>query len=88
MKDFPFDPYDFFGYLATGLLILFGLQTITGVPEIAGRELKTLDLAIVLMAAYVVGQIAATPAKALLEDTIARKILYGNSPAEAVLDTR
>jgi len=75
MKDFPFDAYDFFGYLATGLLILVGLEHIVGVPEITGKELKTLDLLVVALGAYIVGQITATPAKALLEDFLVGKLL-------------
>ncbi|HVZ42524.1 MAG TPA: hypothetical protein VHA82_01855 [Ramlibacter sp.] len=79
MKDIPFDPYDFFGYLATGLLVLFGLQQVVGVPEIAGKDLKTLDLIVVALAAYVVGQMTATPAKAFLEDLLARRLLRAPS---------
>lgn len=79
MKDFPFDPYDFFGYLATGLLILFGLQQLIGIPEIAGRDLKTLDLTVITLAAYVIGQITATPAKTLLEDILVSQFLRSPS---------
>lgn len=86
MKDFPFDPYDFFGYLATGLLILFGLQQVIGIPEIAGRDLKTLDLAVVALAAYVAGQITATPAKSFLEDFLARRLL--RSPSVNLMQVR
>ncbi|TWO68068.1 hypothetical protein FN976_24335 [Caenimonas sedimenti] len=79
MKEFPFDPYDFFGYLATGLLALFALQIIIGVPEILGKDLKALEIAAVTLAAYVVGQILATPAKFFLEDLLARAILKAPS---------
>jgi hypothetical protein len=86
MKDFPFDPYDFFGYLATGLLILFGLQQVIGIPEIAGRDLKALDLTVVTLAAYVAGQITATPAKFFLEDFLARQLL--RSPSVNLMQKR
>ena len=79
MKDFPFDPYDFFGYLAAGLVVLIGLELVVGVPHILGRDLKPLDLTAVILAAYVAGQIAATPASWLLEDLIVRRILQSPS---------
>lgn len=75
MKDFPFDPYDFFGYLATGLLILVGLEHAIGVPEIIGKDLKPLELSVVVLASYIVGQMTATPAKALLEDFLVAALL-------------
>jgi hypothetical protein len=75
VKDLPFDPYDFFGYLASGLLVLFGLEFVSGVPTISGRDLKTLDLVVALLAAYVAGQLIATPARAVLEVVLVGKAL-------------
>ena len=40
MKEFPFDPYDFFGYIATGLLVLFACQLLIGTPTVTGIEHK------------------------------------------------
>jgi hypothetical protein len=79
MKEFSFDPYDFFGYLAAGFVILFGLELTVGVPRLIGQDLKTLDLTLVTIAAYVAGQLAATPAKAILESVIVNRLL--ESPA-------
>lgn len=67
MKELPFDPYDFFGYLASGLLVLVGMELVLGFPTVLGRDLGVVDGFILLLAAYVAGQLAATPAKALLE---------------------
>jgi hypothetical protein len=71
----PFDPYDFFGYLASGLLVVVGMDIAFGFPRILGRDLKIVDSAVLLLAIYVVGQIIATPAKALLEDGLVDRIL-------------
>jgi len=86
VKDLPFDPYDFFGYLASGLLVLFGLEFAFGVPSIAGRDLKTLDLVVALLAAYIAGQLIATPSRALLETVLVRKVL--GPPSETLMAVR
>jgi hypothetical protein len=75
MNKLPFDPYDFFGYLSSGLLILVGMDIVLGFPAILGREFKVVDSAILIIAIYVTGQIIATPAKALLEDGLVGKVL-------------
>lgn len=75
MDKIPFDPYDFFGYLASGLLVLVGMQLVFGFPQLLGHELRLFDSAVALLAIYVAGQLVATPAKALLEDLIVTKIL-------------
>jgi len=75
MEKMPFDPYDFFGYLASGLLIAAGMQIVLGFPQILGKDLKLMDTLFLLLGVYVAGQIAATPAKALLEDLIVDKLL-------------
>jgi hypothetical protein len=75
MDKIPFDPYDFFGYLASGLLVLVAMQLVLGFPQVLGRELRFLDSALLLLTVYVAGQIVATPAKAILEDLVVDKIL-------------
>jgi len=75
MKEWPFDPYDFFGYLAAGLVVIAGLDILFGVPSVLGRDLKPLDLTLVVLAAYVAGQLMATPAKWLLEDLVVHGLL-------------
>ncbi len=75
MKEFPFDPYDFFGYLVSGLIILFSLEMTIGVPRLLGQDLKPLDLVFVTLAAYICGQLAANPAQWFLEDLVVRRLL-------------
>lgn len=75
MDKIPFSAYDFFGYLASGLLIIAGMDLVFGFPDVLGRDPKVVESAILLLAVYVTGQIIATPAKALLEDTLVAKIL-------------
>lgn len=75
MDKIPFDPYDFFGYLASGLLVLVAMQMLLGFPQVLGSGLSLLDSALLLLAVYVAGQIVATPAKAILEDLVVDKIL-------------
>jgi hypothetical protein len=75
MNKLPFDPYDFFGYLSSGLLILVGMDMILGFPSILGRDWKVVDSAVLIIAVYVTGQIIATPARAMLEDGIVGKVL-------------
>jgi hypothetical protein len=75
LQQFPFDPYDFFGYLAAGFLIIIGMDLTLGFPHVVGQDLKLVDMTALLLAAYVAGQIVATPAKALLEDLVVGRIL-------------
>jgi len=75
LNNLPFDPYDFFGYLASGLLVVVGMNLALGFPHVLGQDLKIVDSAVLLLAVYVVGQIIATPAKALLEDGLVDRIL-------------
>ncbi len=75
MNQVPFDPYDFFGYLAAGLLIVVGMDLTFGFPHVLGRDLKVVDTAVLILGVYVAGQLIATPAKAFLEDGIVDKIL-------------
>jgi hypothetical protein len=75
MDKLPFDPYDFFGYIASGLLVLVGLQLVLGFPVVLGRDFKPVDLALLVLAVYVAGQAVAGLAKAILEDLIVGRLL-------------
>jgi hypothetical protein len=33
MEKLPFDPYDFFGYIASGLLFVVGMNLVLGYPK-------------------------------------------------------
>ena len=71
----PFDLYDFFGYLASGLLVLIGMQLVLGFPQVLGQDFHPVDTTALLLAIYVAGHIIAGPAKALLEDGLVDKVL-------------
>lgn len=75
MNRIPFDPYDFFGYLASGLLVVVGMDRVLGFPQIIGQDLKVVDMALLLLGVYIAGHLIATPAKALLEDFVVDKLL-------------
>lgn len=75
MNKIPFDPYDFFGYLSSGLVVTVGMELVFGFPKVLGQDLKLVDLALLLLGIYVAGQMVATPAKAVLEDGLVDKIL-------------
>ena len=83
MKDTPFDPYDFFGYIASGLVLVVVAQLTLGFPKVFGADLKPFDIAVTVLAVYIAGQIAAGPAKAIFEDIFVQKIL--GSPTRNLL---
>ena len=75
MDKIPFDPYDFFGYIAAGLLAVVGMDITLGFPHVIHRDLKAVDGAVLLLGVYVAGQIIANFAKAILEDGVVDKLL-------------
>jgi hypothetical protein len=83
MKELPFDPYDFFGYIASGLVLVTLAQLIFGFPKVFGADLKLFDTAAVVLAVYVAGQLVAGPAKLLFEDLLVHKVLQ--SPTRNLL---
>jgi hypothetical protein len=83
MKELPFDPYDFFGYLASGLVFIVTAQLTVGFPKVIGAELKPFDMAVTILATYVAGQIIAGPSKLFYEDILVHKVL--GSPTRNLL---
>jgi hypothetical protein len=75
MLNIPFVGYDFFGYLSCGLVVVGGLQLLTGFPPVFGADLGAFGTAAAILAVYVAGQMAATPAKAIFEDVLVHRIL-------------
>jgi len=83
MNKIPFSVYDFFGYLATGFLMLVTVAYSTGRVGLL-REPPTLVMGFFwIVAAYVVGHIVAHIASAFLEETLLRRGL--GSPEEHLL---
>jgi hypothetical protein len=83
MDKLPFDPYDFFGYLASGLLLVIGMNFVLGFPKVLGQDLKLVDSCTLILGVYVAGQILATPSKALLEDFVVGRLL--RKPSENLM---
>lgn len=75
MTRIPFATYDFFGYLASGFLLVIGMDVALGFPRILGQNLTPVEIVALLLAVYVAGQLIATPSKAVLEDGLVEKIL-------------
>jgi hypothetical protein len=75
MDRIPLNPYDFFGYLASGLLVVVGMDMVFGFPSVIGKDFKAIESAVLLLVVYVVGHSVATPAKALLEDLVVARLL-------------
>lgn len=71
----PFDVYDFFGYLASGLVVLLGMELVLGFPRILNQDLSVVETAALLLGAYVAGQCVAAPARLVLEDGLVDKVL-------------
>ena len=75
MGKIPFAPYDFFGYLASGLIFAAGCQEALGYPRVLGQQLNVVDSLFLLLVVYILGHVMATPAKALLEDFVVGRVL-------------
>src|SRR5215510_13241418 len=75
MDRIPLNPYDFFRYLASGLLVVVGMDMVFGFPSVIGTDFKAIESAVLLLVVYVVGHTIATPAKALLEDLVVARLL-------------
>ncbi len=83
MNRIPFSVYDFFGYLATGFLMLVTVAYATCMTVLL-RETPPLVMSFFwIVAAYVVGHIVAHIASAFLEEAVLRRGL--GSPEEHLL---
>lgn len=59
MNRVPFATCDFFGYPASGLLLLIGVELTLGFPQVLVQDLKPIDIVVLLLAIYVAGQLLA-----------------------------
>jgi hypothetical protein len=78
----PFDPYDFFGYLATGFLVLYAFDYAFHPTPLTDQELKAGPAVLYILLAYILGQIIASPSSYFLEHLIVGK---GLGPPEVTL---
>jgi len=72
---FPFTDYDFYAYLAIGLVILASLDCATSGGEIFSGDWRYRYVAAVVVVAYIVGHINAGIATVVVEHWLARKVL-------------
>ena len=75
MKDLPFDAYDFFGYIASGLLVLLTMERVFGFPSVSAAGAGAVQVTATFLGAYIAGHATAGPAKLLLEDFLAKAVL-------------
>src|SRR6266567_8970344 len=86
MDKVPLTPYDFLGYLASGVVLVAGMDLILNFPHVIDANLTGFQTAALLLLLYAAGQLLATPAKTILEDRLTVKGL--GSPARTLLATR
>lgn len=73
---FPFTDYDFYSYLACGLVLLFGFDYwSTGGQYLLHDNWTFFQGALAISLAYVTGQIIAIPSSIFIEHWLARKVL-------------
>lgn len=75
MDKLPFSVYDFFGYVAPGVLLVMVLEWTIGYPHVLGQELKPFAIAAYILIVYIAGHLVAGPAKTVLEDWFITKVL-------------
>ncbi|MBX9681617.1 MAG: hypothetical protein K2X38_22910 [Gemmataceae bacterium] len=80
----PFSPYDFFGYLANGFLILCAVEYAFCGTSLAERDWKIGTAAFYIVLAYIIGHIIANVSSYLLEHKVVREWL--NSPEETLFE--
>ena len=84
---FPFTDYDFYGYLACGLVLLFATDYWhSGGQYLIHNDWTFFQGALLVSLAYITGQIVAMPSSTLLENGFARKLL--RPPATILLSGR
>src|SRR5690349_20651672 len=80
----PFSPYDFFGYLANGFLILCAFEYAFFGTCLAEKDWKVGPTVLYLVLAYIIGHIVANVSSYLLEHVVVRRGL--RSPEETLFE--
>jgi hypothetical protein len=71
----PFDAYDFFCFLASGLVVLAGFEVVFGFPAVMGQDLEIFDMGLMLIVIYVTGNIVSWISITFLENLVVGKML-------------
>jgi hypothetical protein len=82
----PLSPYDFFGYLAAGFVMIVSADRAFLAGTVLTHDYHALALIVLGLLAYTIGQTIATPAASILEDLIANRLI--GTPASFLLGTR
>lgn len=85
MDRIPFAIYDFFGYLASGFLLVAGIDYSLRLHWILGRDYPNSEWILWILTAYVVGHINAHLASWLLERKMLKVLRY---PSQNLFDIR
>lgn len=80
-----FSDYDIFAYLASGFTALAGWDLLFSTRHVIGAQWSVSTGAIAIVAAYVIGQILASPAAWLIEHQFARRFL--GRPSDLLIRT-
>ena len=87
MKDwFPFTSYDFYSYLACGMVFLFGVDYWYSGGQYLLHEWTVSQGALIVALSYIVGQIIAIPSSMVLEHCLVRSAL--RAPAILMLSEK
>ncbi len=75
MNKIPFSVYDFFGYLASGFVLLATVDLVTGANWLFTRDIPVQVLFLLLVTVYIAGHLVAHLSSVLLELWFLRKVL-------------
>ena len=75
MPTIPFTVYDFFGYLASGFLLILTAAYVTGKRCLFPDDLSFLASVFLILLAYILGHLMAEPAKLVYERLIIGRLL-------------
>ena len=75
MSSIPFTVYDFFGYIASGLIALSLPDIVAGQVPLADEDLTSFQIILLVLMAYIVGHILASMTKLIYERMLVERLL-------------
>lgn len=75
MRDLPFSAYDAFAYLASGAVVLVAFEQAYGFPDVIGRDHTATEGTLLLLGAFIAGQIVAELSQSVLENSLVHRLL-------------